>query len=62
MSSRIFDIHLKKELLQLLEKLDITLEISEENKEKIWNELLDPNSKYSSKEKQAMMGGFYSWD
>ncbi|WP_130736594.1 AAA family ATPase [Flavobacterium sp. J27] len=33
--SRIFDIHLKKELLQLLEKLDITLEISEEDKEKI---------------------------
>lgn len=33
--SRIFDIHLKKELLQLLEKLEITLEISEKDKEKI---------------------------
>ncbi|VXB92740.1 Type VI secretion system ATPase ClpV [Flavobacterium sp. 9AF] len=33
--SRIFDIHLKKELLQLLEKLDITLEINSEDKEKI---------------------------
>ena len=32
--SRIFDIHLKKELLQLLEKLEITLEISEKDKEK----------------------------
>ena len=33
--ARIFDIHLKKELLQLLEKLDITLEIEESDKEKI---------------------------
>ena len=33
-----------------------------ENKEKVWNELLDPNSKYSAKERQAMMGGFYSFD
>ena len=33
--SRIFDIHLKKELLQLLEKLDITLKIDEKDKEKI---------------------------
>ena len=33
--SRIFEIHLKKELLQLLEKLDITLEIDEADKEKI---------------------------
>ncbi|WP_306353349.1 AAA family ATPase [Flavobacterium sp. '19STA2R22 D10 B1'] len=33
--SRIFEIHLKKELLQLLHKMDMTLEISEENKEKI---------------------------
>jgi ATP-dependent Clp protease ATP-binding subunit ClpB len=33
--SRIFDIHLKKELLQLLEKLDIKLEIDEKDKEKI---------------------------
>jgi ATP-dependent Clp protease ATP-binding subunit ClpB len=33
--SRIFDIHLKKELLQLLEKLDIRLEIDEKDKEKI---------------------------
>lgn len=33
--SRIFDIHLKKELLQLLEKLDITLTIDEKDKEKI---------------------------
>ena len=33
--ARIFDIHLKKELLQLLEKLDITLEIEEADKEKI---------------------------
>jgi ATP-dependent Clp protease ATP-binding subunit ClpB len=33
--SRIFDIHLKKELLQLLEKLEITLEIDEKDKEKI---------------------------
>ncbi|WP_452124585.1 AAA family ATPase [Flavobacterium ardleyense] len=33
--SRIFDIHLKKELLQLLEKLEITLTISEKDKEKI---------------------------
>ncbi len=33
--SRIFEIHLKKELLQLLEKLDITLEINEKDKEKI---------------------------
>ena len=33
--SRIFDIHLKKELLQLLEKLDITLTIDEKDKETI---------------------------
>lgn len=33
--SRIFDIHLKKELLQLLEKLDITLNIDEKDKEQI---------------------------
>ena len=33
--SRIFDIHLKKELLQLLEKLEISLEIDEKDKEKI---------------------------
>ncbi|PZR22096.1 MAG: type VI secretion system ATPase ClpV [Flavobacterium psychrophilum] len=33
--ARIFDIHLKKELLQLLEKLDITLEIDEADKEQI---------------------------
>lgn len=33
--SRIFDIHLKKELLQLLEKLDITLKIDEKDKEQI---------------------------
>jgi ATP-dependent Clp protease ATP-binding subunit ClpB len=33
--ARIFEIHLKKELLQLLEKMDITLEISEKDKEKI---------------------------
>jgi ATP-dependent Clp protease ATP-binding subunit ClpB len=33
--ARIFDIHLKKELIQLLEKLDITLEIDEKDKEKI---------------------------
>ena len=33
-----------------------------ENKERVWKELLDPNSKLSSKERQAMMGGFYSWD
>jgi ATP-dependent Clp protease ATP-binding subunit ClpB len=33
--SRIFEIHLKKELLQLLEKLDITLEIDPADKEKI---------------------------
>lgn len=33
--SRIFEIHLKKELLQLLEKLDITLEIDDADKEKI---------------------------
>ena len=33
--AKIFDIHLKKELLQLLKKLDITLEITEEDKEKI---------------------------
>jgi ATP-dependent Clp protease ATP-binding subunit ClpB len=33
--SRIFDIHLKKELLQLLEKLDITLEIDPKDKEQI---------------------------
>jgi ATP-dependent Clp protease ATP-binding subunit ClpB len=33
--SRIFEIHLKKELLQLLEKLDITLEIDQADKEKI---------------------------
>ncbi len=33
--SRIFDIHLKKELLQLLEKLDIKLEIDAKDKEKI---------------------------
>ena len=33
--SRIFDIHLKKELLQLLEKLEISLTISEKDKEKI---------------------------
>jgi ATP-dependent Clp protease ATP-binding subunit ClpB len=33
--SRIFDIHLKKELLQLLEKLDIKLEIEAKDKEKI---------------------------
>lgn len=33
--SRIFDIHLKKELIQLLDKLDITLEIAPEDKERI---------------------------
>lgn len=33
--AKIFDIHLKKELLQLLEKLDITLEIEEADKERI---------------------------
>jgi len=33
--ARIFDIHLKKELLQLLEKLDITLEIDPADKELI---------------------------
>ena len=33
--SKIFDIHLKKELIQLLEKLEISLEISEKDKEKI---------------------------
>jgi len=33
--SRIFDIHLKKELLQLLEKLDIQLDIDEKDKETI---------------------------
>lgn len=33
--SRIFDIHLKKELLQLLEKLDIQLNIDEKDKETI---------------------------
>ena len=33
--SRIFEIHLKKELLQLLEKLDITLQIDDADKEKI---------------------------
>ena len=33
--SRIFDIHLKKELVQLLEKLDITLKIDEKDKEQI---------------------------
>lgn len=33
--ARIFDIHLKKELLQLLDKLEISLEISPEDKEKI---------------------------
>ena len=33
--SRIFDIHLKKELLQLLEKLDIQLHIDEKDKETI---------------------------
>lgn len=33
--ARIFDIHLKKELLQLLEKLDMTLEIEEKDKEEI---------------------------
>jgi ATP-dependent Clp protease ATP-binding subunit ClpB len=33
--SRIFEIHLKKELLQLLEKLDITLQIAQKDKEKI---------------------------
>ncbi|MEO8234244.1 MAG: ATP-dependent Clp protease ATP-binding subunit [Flavobacterium sp.] len=33
--ARIFDIHLKKELLQLLEKLEISLEISAEDKERI---------------------------
>jgi ATP-dependent Clp protease ATP-binding subunit ClpB len=33
--SRIFDIHLKKELLQLLEKLDISLVIDEKDKEQI---------------------------
>ena len=32
---KFFDIHLKKELLQLLEKLDIRLEIDEKDKEKI---------------------------
>jgi len=33
--ARIFDIHLKKELLQLLEKLDISLEIDPQDKEQI---------------------------
>ena len=33
-----------------------------ENKERVWNELLDPKSKFSAKESEAMMAGFYSWD
>ncbi|NJM80369.1 MAG: ATP-dependent Clp protease ATP-binding subunit [Flavobacterium sp.] len=33
--SKIFDIHLKKELIQLLEKLEIALEIKDKDKEKI---------------------------
>jgi ATP-dependent Clp protease ATP-binding subunit ClpB len=33
--ARIFNIHLKKELVQLLEKLDIQLEINEEDRERI---------------------------
>lgn len=32
------------------------------NKEKVWNDLLDPQSSLSSKQRQAMMSGFYSWD
>lgn len=31
-------------------------------KEKIWKELINPNSTYSLYERRAMMGGFYSWD
>ncbi|WP_310557567.1 ATP-dependent Clp protease ATP-binding subunit [Flavobacterium sp.] len=45
--SRIFEIHLKKELLQLLEKLDITLEIDQEDKEKI--ALLGFSSEYGAR-------------
>lgn len=45
--ARIFDIHLKKELLQLLEKLDITLEISVEDKEKI--AMIGFNSEYGAR-------------
>jgi len=33
-----------------------------ESKEKVWNGLLDPKSALSSKERQAQMAGFYSWD
>lgn len=45
--SRIFEIHLKKELLQLLEKLDITLEIEPKDKEKI--ALLGFSSEYGAR-------------
>lgn len=31
-------------------------------KEQIWNDILDPNSSLSLYEKNALMGGFYSWD
>ena len=30
-------------------------------KEKAWNEIINPNSETSNKEKIAMMGGFYAW-
>lgn len=33
-----------------------------DNKEKVWNGLLDPKSTLSSKERQAQMAGFYSRD
>ncbi len=45
--SRIFEIHLKKELLQLLEKLDIKLVIDEKEKEKI--AMFGFNSEYGAR-------------
>lgn len=45
--ARIFDIHLKKELLELLEKIEISLEIDAENKQKI--ALLGFSSEYGAR-------------
>jgi hypothetical protein len=33
-----------------------------EEKEKIWNDILDPKSSHSLYDKNALMGGFYCWD
>lgn len=44
---KIFEMHLKKELLQLLEKLEITLEISQKDKQQI--ALMGFSSKYGAR-------------